>query len=115
MTPPLGLTGPRSSASGRGGGGMRVLVTGGAGFIGSHLVESLLADGHRVTVLDNFDPFYPIPLKQQTVALLQGRAPAGALAVIEGDIRTAADVRRAFEVERPDAIAHLAALAGVRP
>jgi nucleoside-diphosphate-sugar epimerase len=94
---------------------MRVLVTGGAGFIGSHLVESLLADGHAVTILDNFDPFYPPTAKRRTVAMLATEASPGALTLVEGDIRSAADVRRALDVGEPDAIAHLAALAGVRP
>ena len=94
---------------------MRVLVTGGAGFIGSHLVESLLAGGHAVTVLDNFDPFYPPEFKRRTAERLAATSPPGALAVIEGDIRDAAAVRGAMEAGEPDVIAHLAALAGVRP
>jgi UDP-glucuronate 4-epimerase len=94
---------------------MRVLVTGGAGFIGSHLVAGLLADGHTVRVLDNLDPFYPPELKRRTVAMLQQQGSPQALAFIEGDIRNPVDVQRAFDGEPLDAVAHLAALAGVRP
>jgi UDP-glucuronate 4-epimerase len=65
--------------------------------------------------MDNFDPFYPPTVKRQTVAMLAALAPPGALAIVQGDIRHAADLRRAIEVEAPDAIVHLAALAGVRP
>src|SRR5207244_8079953 len=45
----------------------RVLVTGGAGFIGSHLVKSLLDRGDEVSIIDNFDPFYPEPLKRRAM------------------------------------------------
>jgi UDP-glucuronate 4-epimerase len=88
-----------------------VLVTGAAGFIGSHLTERLLAAGHHVTGLDNFDPFYPEALKRRNVEAVQGHA---GFKFVEGDCAAPADVERAFE-PRPDVIVHLAAKAGVRP
>lgn len=87
------------------------LVTGGAGFIGSHVVEGLLAEGWRVTVVDDFDDFYP---RAQKEANLAGVATHPALRLVEADIRDAAALRRGI-VERPDVIVHLAAKAGVRP
>ena len=61
-----------------------ILITGGAGFIGSHLVERLLSDGRRVVVIDNFDTFYDPRLKRRNVAEAS-RDPAYRL--VEGDIR----------------------------
>jgi UDP-glucuronate 4-epimerase len=87
-----------------------VLVTGGAGFIGSHLVDSLLRDGSRVTVIDNFDPFYDRALKLANVAHHRDRA---AWQLVEGDIRDAALLQALpGDIE---VIVHLAAAAGVRP
>lgn len=91
---------------------MKTLVTGGAGFIGSHLVDRLLADGGRVTVLDNFEPFYPEATKRANLALAS-RSPGFRL--VEGDVRDPEAVGRAVREAEPDAIVHLAAMAGVRP
>jgi UDP-glucuronate 4-epimerase len=92
----------------------RLLVTGGAGFIGSHFVESRLAAGDRVTVLDAFDGFlYSSDLKRENAALLQRHSKAEALAIIEGDIRD--DALLATVVPGHDTIVHLAGIAGVRP
>jgi len=90
----------------------RILVTGGAGFIGSHLAERLLADGHAVVVLDNFDRFYDPAIKRRNVEPAS-RNPHYRL--VEGDIRDDEAVERAFGPEPPDAVIHLAARAGVRP
>jgi UDP-glucuronate 4-epimerase len=87
------------------------LVTGAAGFIGSHLTERLLAAGHRVIGFDNFDPFYSVELKQQN---LQTALSNGRFTFIEGDCAEPADVKRAFD-QPIDAVVHLAAKAGVRP
>ena len=91
---------------------MRIVVTGAAGFIGSHLSERLCARGDEVVGLDNFDPFYPRATKTQNLARLQTNA---AFSFVEGDIRDAAALERAFGPARPDVVVHLAALAGVRP
>jgi UDP-glucuronate 4-epimerase len=88
---------------------VRVLVTGGAGFIGSHLGQRLLARGDEVTVLDNFNDFYDPALKRANAALLGGAR------IVEGDIRDAGAVGRLFGEGRFDVLVHLAAMAGVRP
>lgn len=88
----------------------RVLLTGGAGFIGSHVGEKLLARGDEVCVLDNFNDFYDPAIKRRNAALL---AAAGAR-VVTGDIRDRAQVAGLF-AESPDVLVHLAAMAGVRP
>jgi UDP-glucuronate 4-epimerase len=90
----------------------RILVTGGAGFIGSNLVDRLLVDGHEVIALDNFDDFYPRPTK---LANLADAARSDHFRLVEADIRDALAVTALIERERPGAIVHLAARAGVRP
>ena len=90
----------------------RYLVTGGAGFIGSHLAEALLEAGQRVVTLDNFDAFYSPTIKRSNVELAS-RNPSYRL--VEGDIRDADLLERLFGSEPFDAVIHLAARAGVRP
>src|SRR6266513_392785 len=89
---------------------MRVLVTGGAGFIGSHLVEKLLASGHEVVILDDFNDFYAPQTKHANIAGL-----ARDVTIYHVDLRDSELVRNLFHREKVDAIAHLAARAGVRP
>lgn len=91
---------------------MRILVTGGAGFIGSHLVEALLDAGSGVTILDNFDSFYDPAIKRRNVSGFLGRRD---VTLVEGDLRDARAVESAFAARRPDVVVHLAARAGVRP
>jgi UDP-glucuronate 4-epimerase len=89
---------------------MKVLVTGGAGFIGSHLVEALLSDGHRVSVIDDFNDFYDPQIKRKN--LLRVLADIRLHSI---DIRDKEAALNVFSAERPEAVVHLAARAGVRP
>lgn len=87
------------------------LVTGGAGFIGSHLVEQLLTEGWQVTVVDNFDSFYDITFKERNIRT-QLSQPNYRL--VRADIRDLPAIRTAL-AEEYQVVIHLAAKAGVRP
>jgi UDP-glucuronate 4-epimerase len=84
---------------------MRILLTGGAGFIGSHLLERLLARGDDVAVVDDFNDYYDPRIKRRNL-------PKGGFRLHERDIRDAAGI---VAQEKPDILIHLAARAGVRP
>jgi UDP-glucuronate 4-epimerase len=89
---------------------MKVLVTGGAGFIGSHLVERLLAGGHDVVIVDDFNDFYDPKIKRANIAAIAKNA-----AVHEIDLRDGEKVAALFHNQKFNAVVHLAARAGVRP
>ena len=90
---------------------MHICITGGAGFIGGHLCRRLLNDGHRVTAVDNFDPFYPRALKEEGIEDF----PAHSFTLIETNICDTDTLLQALHGRGVDAIVHLAAKAGVRP
>jgi UDP-glucuronate 4-epimerase len=91
---------------------MRILITGGAGFIAYHLASALMKSTAEVYLLDNFNDFYDPEIKRQNVRDLQsqGRAPIHIVDILDRE-----KLRQVFEEVRPDAIVHLAAWAGVRP
>ena len=91
---------------------MRVLVTGAAGFIGSHTCDRLLAAGGAVLGLDNLNNFYDPARKTRNLASARGRP---GFEFVHGDILDAALLDRVFTDFRPDRVVHLAAWAGVRP
>ncbi len=91
---------------------MRVLVSGGAGFIGSCLAEHLLRDGHDVSILDDLNDFYSPARKRANLSAVRS---AGAIAFYEGDICDSETIERVIQEQRPEAIVHLAARVGVRP
>ncbi len=90
----------------------RVLVTGGAGFIGSHVCERLISRGDCVACVDNFDDFYPRAIKEQNVAQLRSN---DRFSLRELDIRDRDRLLAAFRDFAPTVVVHLAARAGVRP
>jgi UDP-glucuronate 4-epimerase len=91
---------------------MNILITGGAGFIGSTLADALLAEGHKVICFDNFDPFYPAVMKFDNIS--QASANPNYY-LVQGDVRVKQELLRCFTEHRVDAVVHLAAKAGVRP
>jgi UDP-glucuronate 4-epimerase len=92
---------------------MNFLVTGGAGFIGSHVCERLLRDGHRVCALDDLNAFYDPLIKERNLA--EVRAAGGTFEFIKGDLTDRAVVDACFATAHFDQVIHLAARAGVRP
>ncbi|NUM56175.1 MAG: GDP-mannose 4,6-dehydratase [Candidatus Hydrogenedentes bacterium] len=90
----------------------RILVTGAAGFIGSHTCDALLARGDYVAGIDCFDSFYDPAIKRRNIA---GALTSDRFRLHEIDICDEAALMRAFDAERPDVVVHLAARAGVRP
>jgi UDP-glucuronate 4-epimerase len=94
---------------------VKVVVTGGAGFIGSHLCERLLAAGHRVACIDSFDPFYDPAVKRRNVAEM---LHSDDFRLVEADVRRLEGMRGgllAAGFAEADVVVHLAARAGVRP
>jgi len=89
----------------------RILVTGGAGFIGSHATEALLARGDEVICLDNFNDYYDPARKRANAAAFEGHPR---YRLYEGDIRDAETLEAILSGERPDKVIHIAAMAGVR-
>ena len=89
---------------------MKILVTGGAGFIGSHVVRKLLQTGFSIAILDDFNDFYDPKIKRANVEAFDGQAE-----VIEADIRDASRMKEVVGRGEYESIIHIAARAGVRP
>jgi UDP-glucuronate 4-epimerase len=91
---------------------VKVLVTGGAGFIGSHVSERLISKGNEVVIVDSFDPFYDPAIKHRNIEMALA---SGCARLVIADICDRAGLDQALGDEKFDAIIHLAARAGVRP
>jgi len=92
-----------------------ILVTGGAGFIGSHICQRLLGEGHEVVCIDNFDPYYDIRVKKENVSIVKRHPKAGEhFHFVEGDILDKRFLETLFDEHEFEYIFHEAAQAGVR-
>jgi len=91
---------------------VRILITGGAGFIGSHVAEALLREGHEISIADDLNDFYSPAQKEENLSAIRCSGPVEFYRV---DIRDDSAVREVFDAGRPDLVVHLAARAGVRP
>ena len=97
-----------------------ILVTGGVGFIGSHLTEALLKIGYKVVVVDNFNDFYDPEIKRGNIMAIKSQMaklsiPEDHIQIIEGDIRNIEQLDKLFATYPIQLVVHLAAMAGVRP
>jgi len=99
----------------------KVLVTGGAGFIGSNVAQYLLARGDDVVIVDEMNDYYDVRIKEANLRVLQESYPCEGevgkkrLAIYKGDICDEEFMMNLFETERPEWVCHMAARAGVRP
>lgn len=91
---------------------MQILVTGGAGFIGSNLCDHLLADGHSVVALDNFDNYYDPVIKESNI---QSALRSPNYRIVRQNVEDQDQVMSVFKANQFDLVIHLAARAGVRP
>jgi UDP-glucuronate 4-epimerase len=89
---------------------MHYLITGGAGFIGSHISERMLLEGHQVTIIDDFNTYYDPAIKHANIAGIRDD-----IELVEADIRNAIAIERTFATGKFDHVFHVAARAGVRP
>lgn len=94
--------------------GKTILVTGAAGFIGSHVSAALLQRGDEVVGIDNLNDYYPPERKRANLREVAAGPGGARFSFVEGDIRDKAGVARLFAERRFDGVAHLAAMAGVR-
>lgn len=90
----------------------RICITGGAGFIGSHLVDNLIYEGHHILCIDDFNDFYDPQIKWANIAPHRENAR---FSLAQTDIRNRHTIRQLFGEWRPEVVVHLAARAGVRP
>lgn len=91
-----------------------ILVTGGAGFIGSHVADALLTRGDRVVIVDEVNDYYDVRLKEANLSYLKDKHGSNC-AIYRGNVCELEFIRSVFEKEKPTHICHLAARAGVRP